>query len=44
MDSVGSGGLAAVSAGISHWLLFIVLVILVLGGIKLSKLLWLMFK
>ncbi len=40
----GSGGLAAVSAEISPWLLLILLVIVVLGGIKLSKLLWLMFK
>ena len=40
----GAGGLAAVSVGISPWLLMIVLAIVVLGGIKLSKLLWVMFK
>jgi hypothetical protein len=41
----GSGGLAAVSVGISSpWLLLILLAIVVLGGIKLSKLLWVMFK
>jgi len=44
MNSVGSAGLAAVSAEISPWLLLIVLAIVVLGGIKLSKLLWVMFK
>jgi hypothetical protein len=37
-------GLAAVSHGISIWLLLIVLAIVVLGGIKLSKLLWVLFK
>jgi hypothetical protein len=40
----GAGGLAAVSVAISPWLLMIVLAIVVLGGIKLSKLLWVMFK
>jgi hypothetical protein len=40
----GSAGLAAVSHGLSPWLLLIVLAIVVFGGIKLSKLLWVMFK
>jgi uncharacterized membrane protein YtjA (UPF0391 family) len=44
MDSVGSGGLAAVSVGISPILLLIVLAIVIVGAIKLSKLLWVMFK
>ena len=44
MDSGASGGLAAVSAAIPDWLLFIGLVIVVLGGIKLTKLLWLVFR
>ena len=44
MNSVESGGLAAVSVGISPVLLLIVLAIVVLGGIKLWKLLWVLFK
>jgi hypothetical protein len=40
----GSGGLAAVSVGLSPSLLLVVLAIVVFGGIKLWKLLWLMFK
>ena len=40
----GSAGLAAVSVGISPWLLLIVLAVVILGGIKLSKLLWVLFK
>ena len=39
-----SGGLAAVSHGLSPWLLLIVLVVIVFAGVKLSKLLWVMFK
>ena len=40
----GSGGLAAVSVGLSSWLLLIVLATVVFGGIKLLKFVWLMFK
>ena len=40
----GSAGLAAVSAGLSPWLLLVVLAIVVFGGIKLLKLLWVLFK
>ena len=40
----GSGGLAAVSVGLSPWLLLVVLAIVIFAGIKLWKLLWLLFK
>jgi hypothetical protein len=44
MMSAGSGGLAAVSLALPWWVLLIVLAIVVLGGIKLLKFVWLMFK
>ena len=42
--SAESGGLAAVSHELSWWVLMIVLAIVVLGGIKVLKFVWLMFK
>jgi hypothetical protein len=40
----GSGGVAFVSGELSPWLLLAVLAIVVFGGIKLLKFVWLMFK
>ena len=44
----GSGGLGAVSAGISEWVVWLllaaVLILVVLGGIKVVKLLWAAFS
>jgi hypothetical protein len=40
----GAGGLAAISHGISPWLLLLVLVVVIVGGVKLFKLLWAMFS
>lgn len=41
----GSGGLAAVSIGISGWLLMLVIAVLVLVGVcKIAKLIWAAFS
>ena len=40
----GAGGLAAISHDISTWLLLFVLVVVIVGGVKLVKLLWAMFS
>ncbi len=39
----GSAGLAAISVGVSPWLLLLVLVVVIVGGVKLVKL-WAMFS
>ncbi len=41
--SEGAGGLAAISVGVSPWLLLLVLAVVVVGGVKLVKLLWAMY-
>jgi hypothetical protein len=35
----GAGGLAVISVGISPWLFLLVLVVVIVGGVKLVKLL-----
>ena len=42
--SEGAGGFAAISADVSHWLVLLVLVVVIVGGVKLVKLLWAMFS
>jgi hypothetical protein len=42
--SEGAGGMAAISVGISWWVLLIVVGILAFGGWKLAKLLWVIFR
>ena len=42
--SEGAGGLAAISVDVSPWLLLLVLVVVIVGGVKLVKLLWAMFS
>lgn len=38
------GGLAAIHVSLSPWLLLALLVVVVFAGVKLSKLLWVLFK
>ena len=40
---VGSGGLAAVSIGLSLWIVALVLVVVVIGAWKLFRIIWAMF-
>jgi hypothetical protein len=40
----GAGGLAAVSHGLSTWLIILILLVVVFGVWKLAKLVWALFQ